>query len=362
MAPIGMPAVHGRIAASGYRRSRAWYSHSRRRLQALAALAFILGIAAAGGELLAQTVPPTASDPRAATASRLVTQGLAKTVRQNLFKCNVPLPSYRASPVGTIAADDGSVLTVPAQTAYETGPKLADLFNECSRTKPEKLADAKLENIPIVEIDPDGEVITGYIVGDNYFELYVNGKLIGVDPVPYTPFNSVIVRFRAKRPYTYALKAVDWEERLGLGMETNRGNDWHAGDGGVMARFSDGTVTDGSWKAQSFYIAPLARPDDVVENGNVHDSGKLGRVYPVAKVPACRERCFAVHYPVPENWTAANFDDSHWPQAYEFTDEDVGVDHVPAYARYREAFAGARWIWSYNLVFDNLVLARKTLR
>jgi hypothetical protein len=24
---------------------------------------------------------------------------------------------------------------------------------------------------------------------------------------------------------------VDWEERLGLGMETNRGNDWHAGDG-----------------------------------------------------------------------------------------------------------------------------------
>jgi hypothetical protein len=25
-------------------------------------------------------------------------------------------------------------------------------------------------------------------------------------------------------------------------------------------------------------------------------------------------------------------------------------------------FAGARWIWSYNLVFDSLVLARKTVR
>jgi hypothetical protein len=37
---------------------------------------------------------------------------------------------------------------------------------------------------------------------------------------------------------------VDWEERLGLGMETSRGNDWHAGDGGLLARFSDGTVTD----------------------------------------------------------------------------------------------------------------------
>ena len=87
--------------------------------------------------------------------------------------------------------------------------------------------------MPIVEIDPDGEVITGYIVADNYFKLYVHGKLIGVDPIPFTP------RFKAKPPYTYALKAVDWEERLGLGMETNQGNHWHAGDGGLIARFSD---------------------------------------------------------------------------------------------------------------------------
>jgi hypothetical protein len=143
--------------------------------------------------------------------------------------------------------------------------------------------------VPIVEIDPDGEVITGYIVADNYFKLYVHGKLIGVDPIPFTP------RFKAKPPYTYALKAVDWEQRLGLGMETNPGTDWHAGDGGLIARFSDGTVTDSTWRAQSFYIAPLARPDDVVENGNIHDTSKLGRVHPIAKVPDCRERCFAVH-------------------------------------------------------------------
>jgi hypothetical protein len=144
-------------------------------------------------------------------------------------------------------------------------------------------------------------------------------------------------------------------------METNRGTDWHAGDGGLIARFSDGTVTDSTWKAQSFYIAPLAQPDDVVENGNIHDTSKLGRVYPIAKAPPCRERCFAVHYPVPENWAEPNFDDSSWPRAHEFTDNDVGVEHIPAYIRYPEAFTGARWIWSLNLVFDNLVLARKTV-
>ena len=71
-----------------------------------------------------------------------------------------------------------------------------------------------------------------HIVADNYFELYVNGKLVGVDPVPYTPFNSAIVRFRAKQPYTYALKLVDWEEKLGLGMEWMPNHDWWPGDGG----------------------------------------------------------------------------------------------------------------------------------
>jgi len=330
-------------------------------LQSLAILLFMSSMALASGELFAQSVAPATFDTRSLVLRRMVTQGLAKTVNENLFKCEVPLRNYRRSAVGTITSDNGTVLTVPAQTAYQTGPKLPDLFNECNKTTPAKLTDINPENVPIVEIDPDGEVITGYIVADNYFELYVNGKLIGVDPVPFTPFNSIIVRFKAKKPYTYALKAVDWEERLGLGMETNRGTDWHAGDGGLIARFSDGTVTDSTWKAQSFYIAPLAQPDDVVENGNIRDTSKLGRVHPIAKMPACRERCFAVHYPVPKDWAAPNFDDSNWPRAYEFTDDDVGVEHIPAYTRYREAFTGARWIWSYNLVFDNLVLARKTV-
>jgi hypothetical protein len=30
--------------------------------------------------------------------------------------------------------------------------------------------------------------------------------------------------------------------------------------------------------------------------------------------------------------------------------------------RYPEAFIGSRWIWTINLVFDNTVLLRKTVR
>jgi hypothetical protein len=134
----------------------------------------------------------------------------------------------------------------------------------------ERLSEVSAAKVPAVEIDADGEVITGYIVADNYFEMYVNGKLVSVDNTPYTPFNSAIVKFRAKRPYTIAIMGVDWDEHLGLGMELfpsvgPNQNAWHPGDGGVILKLSDGTVTDSTWKAQTFYIAPLNKPDEVVE-------------------------------------------------------------------------------------------------
>ncbi|MBF4391740.1 hypothetical protein EAY32_28175, partial [Vibrio anguillarum] len=78
----------------------------------------------------------------------------------------------------------------------------------------------------------NGEEITGYIFADNYFELYINGQLVAVDTVPFTPFNSSIVKFKVNKPYTIAVKVIDWEENLGLGTEDNRGKAFHPGDGG----------------------------------------------------------------------------------------------------------------------------------
>ena len=138
-------------------------------------------------------------------------------------------------------------------------------------------------------------------------------------------------------------------------------NPWHPGDGGTILKLSDGTVTDSSWKAQSFYIAPLNDPKEVVERGHEHDTTALGRVHPVAKKPGCRDKCYAVHYPIPANWQSPRFNDTHWPRAYEYTPTDIGVRNLPAYTRYPELFEGARWIWSLNLVFDNVVIMRKTV-
>ncbi len=316
-------------------------------------LILLLGVASIADIALAQTA-----------VKRHVTQGRAKTIVENLYNCPVEVGNHRISAVGQIKATDGTLITVPSETALQKklGPLAADLYNECNRIKPKNDAEVSAANVPVVEVDADGEVITGYIVADNYFELYVNGKLVAVDNTPFTPFNSAVVKFKAKRPITYAFKVVDWEENLGLASEAGRGDNWHPGDGGLIARFSDGTVTDSSWKVQSFYIGPLNSPYDVVEKNNVHDTAKLGRVHPLAKKPTCQDKCYAVHYPFPPNWQARNFVDSLWPAAYEYTNEEVGVTNLPAYTRYPKLFQGAHWIWSANLVFDNVVIARKTTR
>jgi hypothetical protein len=69
-----------------------------------------------------------------------------------------------------------------------------------------------------------------------------------------------------------------------------------------------------------------------------------------------------VHYPIPADWPSPRFSDTAWPRADEYTDADIGVTGVPGYTRYPELFKGARWIWTVNLVFDNVVIARKTVR
>jgi hypothetical protein len=328
------------------------------------------------------------------SANRWIVQGPAEVVVERLYDCPVVVDNYRGGAVGRVSASDGTVLTVPAVTAYAQGrgPLSVDLYNECTQIMPLDSSEVTTDHVPVVEVDPGGEVITGYIVADNYYELYVNGTLVSVDNTPYTPFNSAIVKFRVQRPYTLALLLVDWDEHLGLGMELfpqgprsdrlESGDPWYTGDAGLMARFSDGTVTDASWKAQAFAIAPLDSPDEVIERDGVHDTSARGRVNREAVQARCAEQagevlgdarlfpalaslpsaCYAVHYPIPAAWESPAFNDSAWPQAYEYTDTDVGTTNLPAYNRYPELFEGGRWIWTVNLVLDNTVIARTTVR
>lgn len=288
------------------------------------------------------------------------TTGLAKEINPGLFDCG---SRSRVSAVGEISSDDGSVWTVPAATNYGKAPFAADLFNECGGIELQSLSKLDIDSVPLMEAGGTEEFIA-YIFADNYFELYVNGKLLAVDPVPFTKFNSNVVRFTADRPVTIAVMMVDWEENLGLGSENNRGKAFHPGDGGLVAHIQDASgatvaITDSSWRAQTFYTAPLNNRNCLVVDGQTRNSS------------ACDEggvddatNYSAAHWEQPVNWMMPEFDDSIWPAAVTFTNDTVGVKNKSAFTNFEEVFdtpgADADFIWSSNLVLDNLVLLRKT--
>jgi len=301
-----------------------------------------------------------AATTSAVAQDTVFTTGLATTTNPGLLDCD---SGSRNSAVGEIADDSGTLWVVPAVTQYGKAPMAADLFNKCGGTRLSGLSELDLSSVPVMDAG-GSEEFTAYIFADNYFELNVNGILLAVDPVPFTPFNSNVVRFKADRPVTLAVMSVDWEENLGLGSENNRGKAYHPGDAGFVMQVRDASdavvaITDGTWKAQTFYTAPLNTRECLVINGAVRDSS------------ACATQGLddgtsssAAHWSVPEGWTAPDFDDYGWPDAVKFTNETVGVDNKKAYTNFIEVFdhpsADAAFIWSSNLVLDNLVLMRKT--
>src|SRR5438034_6570978 len=131
-------------------------SLSARAWLALAATAALLGAAQAQQSPPPSRLPLPKADP---PAKRIVTQGLAKTVTEDLIPCANPRPgmNLRKNPVGEIAAQDGTTLTVPVANNFATAPKLPDLYNECAGVTPKDMSEVDLNKVPIVELDKDGE-------------------------------------------------------------------------------------------------------------------------------------------------------------------------------------------------------------
>jgi len=300
------------------------------------------------------------------TGTATVSQGIAKIQIQNIFDCD----RGRKAPIGISTALDGSEWTVPALVNFKDSnfPFASDLFNPCTGVEynSTKEALAALDGSDIITVDEDGEVITAFIFADNYFEMYINGIPVGKDNVPFTQFNSNIVRFKVNTPFTIAMKLVDWEENSGLGSEQNRGAAYHPGDGGMVAVFKNSkneiiSTTNSDWKAQTFYTSPIKDLSCVAEQGSTRLSNKCNE-----EDAEDGSSYYALHWKTPLNWEAKEFDDSEWPNATEFTNIEIGVDNKPAYTNFIEVFDNeerdARFIWSTNVVLDNEVIVRYTVK
>jgi hypothetical protein len=222
-----------------------------------------------------------------------------------------------------------------------------------------------LNGSDIVTIDSAGELITAFIFADNYFEMYINGVPVGKDNVPYTQFNSNIIRFRVNKPFTIAMLLVDWEEHLGVGCENNNGFQYHMGDGGMVAVFKDstGTIiekTGSDWKAQTFYTSPIIDLTCPSENGFMRLSNTCS-----TQASNNGNGYYGLHWSKPSNWMDAAFNDSIFPQATTYTNATVGISNKPAYTNFTNIFDDpthdAQFIWSTNLILDNEVIVRHTV-
>jgi hypothetical protein len=327
----------------------------RRALSAAAMLAMTTFVLAAAQQF--DTAPPIPIEPPKGGS---VSVGPATDLHPiNLTpKCVNTPASMRIEPdvfpvsVGTSTSTDGKKWIVPGPVE-DDAPVAVDLYNDCLGQGDNPDWEKQLKT---VVIDKDGVEITGFIFADNYYEFSVNGHVVARDSVGMTPFNSTVVRFKAKYPMTYALKGIDWETHHGLGMEYGP---YNIGDAGFIAYFSDGNGTHADWRAETFYVAPLDDPQCVRTAGGRDSSFCSQAVRPVC-AQMKPDTCKAVHFPIPDGWTAPRFNDSAWPQAVIW--RPIEVTFYRGFINYTKYFGDAEFIWTKNIRLDNFVLARYTAK
>lgn len=216
--------------------------------------------------------------------------------------------------------------------------------------------------------------ITGNIYCDNYFEFWFNGKFIKSDAIAGSPHQAVAVSFEwdGKSKKQYAIMCQDkgnetgweylqvprwnvetnqcchlsektgkldmclpelntqelceyhchskgcgyWETEANSARVTADGCDgcgaW-VGDGALLAEFSDGTRTSRDWKILTVNYGPT---DASIANGCGFDD---------------ISSCALDTKPMPDGWQLADFDDSAWSPATEYTVDETGWGRAPCY-------------------------------
>lgn len=166
------------------------------------------------------------------------------------------------------------------------------------------------------------DLMKATVYADNWFAMYINGRLVAVDSIDFLPHNVVAIDLLPEHPMTIAVLAKDNADPR-TGCEYGDA----IGDGGFILAFADGTVTDASWKAKCFHHGPI---EGDAANPRVR----------VEELPA--------------GWFAVDFDDSEWPHAVEHAESRI----QPKECYFQHDWRGARWIWTGDLDLDNVVIFR----
>ena len=186
-------------------------------------------------------------------------------------------------------------------------------------------ATAQRSRLPSHIIKPNaGDLAKLNVYADNWFKLYINGKLIAVDSIEFMPHNIISVEVLPEYPMTIAVMARDNADAI-TGREYEH---TQIGDGGFILKLGDHAVSSSDWKAKCFFFGPME-----------------GEKPPVR------------HLPIPTDWFSVGFDDSGWEAATEY--EEAVVRPPRPFRDYD--FEGAKFIWTSDLDLHNTVIFRATV-
>ena len=184
---------------------------------------------------------------------------------------------------------------------------------------------------------------TAEVWADNWFSLYINGKLVGQDSVAITTeksFNSDRITFTASYPFTIAMVTKDFKQN-DTGLEYIGTDRQQMVDGGFVAQFTDNSTgkvvafTNSSWRGLVVHQAPL---NVSCEKSKTPDT-------------ECTSRISAE----PAGWSQTSFNDASWSSASTYSKEQVGV---------KDGYNDISWssnaqiIWTSDLEIDNTILWR----
>ena len=184
---------------------------------------------------------------------------------------------------------------------------------------------------------------TAEVWADNWFALYINGKLVGQDSVPITTersFNSEQITFKATYPLIIGLLGKDFKEN-DSGLEYIGSNRQQIGDGGVVLQIKESTsgkiiaTTSKKWKVLAIQQAPL-NSECVTSTDPLRD-------------------CKSVEKLIPSTWFKSSYSDSKWPFAREYLASEVGVKDDYLDIKWDQK---AKLIWGEDLKIDNTLLFR----
>lgn len=208
--------------------------------------------------------------------------------------------------------------------------------------------DLSSENTSIISSSGETSIL-GEVWVDNWFAMYLDGRKVFEDTEPFTKersFNAERFNFKANLPVTIGFEFRDFMQNE-TGLEYIGTVAQQMGDGGAIFQFAN--IAN-----KQIIAVSNARTKCLVVQTAPINAECAKQAQPLSNTPICAQ----LTSEVPDNWSSPGFDDRAWENATPYP--ATAIEPKDGYDRIKWN-ENAQFIWSGDLVKDNILLCRMTI-